>query len=127
MTAKRCEQIRSESDTLEKRVLMHMYARILGYLSSKAMGELSTFSQSILYNKHRLGSKSPIYPHRKPFFTERGLESPRLLSLTFTHILQIDFVKRPEERIVIADYFTVSTVLIRFTGGPKKMWVRISI
>jgi len=48
-------------------------------------------------------------------------------ALTFTHILQIDFVKRPEERIVIADYFTVSTVLIRFTGGPKKMWGRISI
>jgi len=34
-------------------------------------------------------------------------------------------VKRPKERIVLADCFTASTVLIRFTGGPKKMWVRI--
>jgi hypothetical protein len=52
-------------------------------------------------------------------------ESPRLLSLSFTHILQMDFVKRSEERIVIADCFTASTVLIRSTGDLQKMWVRI--
>ncbi len=57
---------------------------------------------------------------RQSAITALGPESPRLLSLTFTHILQIDCVKRPEERIVIADWFTVSTVLIRFTSGPKK-------
>jgi len=44
-------------------------------------------------------------------------------ALTFTHILQIDFVKRPEERITIADCFTASTVPTRSTGGPKKMWI----
>src|SRR5258708_37052510 len=51
--------------------------------------------------------------------------TPSALALSFTHIFQMDFVKRPKERIVIADCFTASTVLIRFTGGPKKMWVRI--
>jgi len=51
--------------------------------------------------------------------------TPSALALSFTHIFQMDFVKRPKERIVIADCFTASTVLIRFTGSPKKMWVRI--
>jgi len=46
-----------------------------------------------------------------------------LKSLTLTHILQIDFAKRPEEGIAIAGCFTVSTVPIPPTGGLKKLWV----
>src|SRR5690242_11645994 len=45
--------------------------------------------------------------------------------LSFTHILQMDFVKGPEERIIIADRFANSTVLIHSIGDPQKMWVRI--
>jgi hypothetical protein len=36
----------------------------------------------------------------------------------------MDFVKRPEEQIVIADWFTASTVLIRSTGDLQKMWAK---
>jgi hypothetical protein len=34
----------------------------------------------------------------------------------------MDVVKRPEERIVIAECFTALTVLIRSTGDLQKMW-----
>ena len=57
----------------------------------------------------------------RPHFTR--VVSP--FSLSFTHIFQMDFMKRPEEQIVIVDCFTASTVLVRSTGDLKKMWVRI--
>jgi hypothetical protein len=50
------------------------------------------------------------------------VRDPMAKALSFTHILQIDFVKRPEERIVIADWFIASTVLIPSTGDLQKMW-----
>ena len=58
-------------------------------------------------------------------FTTHGPESPSVKTLSFTHILQMDFVKWPEERIIIAGSFTASTVSIRPTGSLHKVWVRI--
>jgi hypothetical protein len=56
----------------------------------------------------------------------QGMNGPSFLWLSFTRILPMDFVKWPEERIIIADCFTASTVLIRSTGDLQKMWGRIS-
>src|SRR6266852_9016231 len=47
--------------------------------------------------------------------------------LSFTHILQMDFVKRPEKRGTVVECFTVSTVSLRSASSPPKMWVRIRI
>jgi len=52
---------------------------------------------------------------------------PLLKSPSFTHILQMDFVKRSEARIVVADCFIASTVLLRSTGDLPKMWGRIRL
>ncbi len=52
---------------------------------------------------------------------------PLLKELSFTHILQTNFVKWPWKRDAIVDYFTDSTVSILPAGSPKKMWVRISL
>ena len=52
--------------------------------------------------------------------------SPWLLSLSFTHIFQMDFVKRPEKRGAVVECFTVSTVSLRSASSPPKMWVKDS-
>ncbi len=49
---------------------------------------------------------------------------PRLKDLSFTHIFQMDFVKRPEKRGAIVECFTVSTVSLRSASSPPKMWVK---
>src|SRR5260370_5050245 len=51
--------------------------------------------------------------------------TPSALALSFTHILQMDFVKGLQKRDIVADCFTASTVSILPISSPKKMWVRI--
>jgi hypothetical protein len=36
----------------------------------------------------------------------------------------MDFVKRPEKRGAVVECFTASTVSLRSTSDPKKMWVK---
>ena len=41
-----------------------------------------------------------------------------------THILHMDFVKRPEKRSAVRACFTASTVLLCTASRPTKMWVK---
>ncbi len=50
---------------------------------------------------------------------------PRLLDLSFTHILQLSFMKQRERPSATVDWFTNTSMVIGFSGLPKKMWVRI--
>src|SRR3989442_11480986 len=57
----------------------------------------------------------PILPIKgaladSPYIDES--ESPRLLSLSFTHILQIDFVKEPGKTIAIVEIDIISALAI---------------
>ncbi len=61
----------------------------------------------------------------RTLFTVIGLESPRLSSLSFTHIFQLGLMKQRERPGATVDWFTNASMVIGFSGLPKKMWVRI--
>jgi len=68
--------------------------------------------------------KVPPVP-KPPFKDSPFIPVPE--GLILTHILQMDCRKRPGKRIALADCFIDSTVPIRSTGSPKKIWVRIRL
>ena len=51
--------------------------------------------------------------------------SPLALALSFTHILQIDFVKEPGKTIAIVEIDIISALAIPLSSDFPKMWVRI--
>ncbi len=50
---------------------------------------------------------------------------PTARSLILTHILQLGFMKQRERPGATVDWFTNTSMMIGFSGLPKKMWVRI--
>ncbi len=57
--------------------------------------------------------------------TELGQESPGLLSLILTHILQTDFAREPGKTTRIAEASKISALSIRLSRSLPRMWVRI--
>src|SRR5438105_4069738 len=51
--------------------------------------------------------------------------SPLPLGLILTHILQLGFMKQRERPGATVDWFTSTSMVIGFSGLPRKMWVRI--
>ncbi len=54
-----------------------------------------------------------------------AVRNPTPGGLSFTHILQWDFVKQPLGLLDIVDCFTNTSIGIGFSSLSKKMWVRI--
>ncbi|SRR6266567_8115969 len=53
------------------------------------------------------------------------LESPRLSSLSFTHILQTDFVKEPGKTNAIVEIDITSALAVPLSSDFPKMWVKV--
>ena len=65
-------------------------------------------------------------PQPSPLQSGRAIH-PRLKRLSFTHILQIDFVKEPGKTIAIVEIDIISALAIPLSSDFPKMWVRISL
>jgi hypothetical protein len=53
--------------------------------------------------------------------------SPSFPSLSFTHILQTDFVKEPGKTIAIVEIDITSALVIPLSSDFPKMWVKVRL
>src|SRR5438132_7239086 len=69
-------------------------------------------------------------PHVSPcgYVPQVGLRrSPWLLALSFTHILQTDFMKEPGKTIAIVEIDIISALVIPLSSDFPKMWVKVRL